>query len=434
VKRRFLGLVPIIAAITLVSACGSSGPSSTTSSSTGSSSTPGSSSTSSSSTSSTKLTGAPVLVGTIGSYSGANASSLGTTGQTAQAWADWVNNNGGVNGHPVKLFVIDDAGNPTLALQGAQTLVEQDHVIALVGENSSVDDAFASYLASKNIPVVGGVPLNTDAFTSPDFYPSGGNVITDLVGQFLVMQKLGLHRFGLLYCAEAPVCAQEGALADDVSKLIPAVKVVYTGEVAAAAPNYDATCLAMKSAKVDAYFTGAQSTTVVRVAEACPQFGFTAAPIDTMPGATLSWTSVPGLAGAQLISPNANWSDTSLPAVATFKAALDKYEPGVTSGGGFSVDDLFTWAGGMLFLAAAKAADIGPNSTSADVKKGLYMLKGETLGGIAPPLTFSQGKPTFVSCFFTAAISNGHFESLNGDRSTCIPPAIVAGLQKVLAG
>jgi hypothetical protein len=46
------------------------------------------------------------------------------------------------------------------------------------------------------------------------------------------------------------------------------------------------------------------------------------------------------------------------------------------------------WVGGKLFEAAAAKAKLTPDSTPEDVKKGLYALKNETLGGLAPPLTF----------------------------------------------
>jgi branched-chain amino acid transport system substrate-binding protein len=78
-------------------------------------------------------TGDPILVGTICSCSGVSAASTGPAGQASKAWAQWVNSHGGLNGHPVKLFQEDDGGNATQALQLAKKLVEQDHVIAVVG-------------------------------------------------------------------------------------------------------------------------------------------------------------------------------------------------------------------------------------------------------------------------------------------------------------
>jgi branched-chain amino acid transport system substrate-binding protein len=77
------------------------------------------------------------------------------------------------------------------------------------------------------------------------------------------------------------------------------------------------------------------------------------------------------------------------------------------------------WAGGMLFAAAAKAANLGDNATAAQVYTGLYALQGDTLGGLAPPLTFHQGQPTSVNCWFYSVINNHQFTSPYGTAPTC---------------
>jgi branched-chain amino acid transport system substrate-binding protein len=93
------------------------------------------------------------------------------------------------------------------------------------------------------------------------------------------------------------------------------------------------------------------------------------------------------------------------------------------------------WAGGQLFAAAAKAAKLTPTSTPADVKKGLYALKGDTLDGIAPPLTFTPGKPAFPACYFAAEISGGKFQPANGDaKPTCADAATLAKIGAALGG
>ena len=54
---------------------------------------------------------------------------------------------------------------------------------------------------------------------------------------------------------------------------------------------------------------------------------------------------------------------------------------------------------------AAKAGGLGVNGstpTSAQLVQGLNSLRGETLDGMAPPLTFHLGQPHPVDCWFTA--------------------------------
>jgi ketosteroid isomerase-like protein len=115
-----------------------------------------------------------------------------------------------------------------------------------------------------------------------------------------------------------------------------------------------------------------------------------------------------------------------------FRNAMDKSYPGFTTSPQFNADDLGNWAGGKLFEAAPKAANIGPSSTGADVKKGLYALKNETLGGLTGPLNFTAGKPSFVSCYFGVQVKAGRFESLNGNKPICLSAAEGAALLKAL--
>src|SRR6202042_1510175 len=49
------------------------------------------------------------------------------------AYYNCVNANGGVNGHPVKLFVIYDQTQPAQIAGAAKKLIQQDHVVGIVG-------------------------------------------------------------------------------------------------------------------------------------------------------------------------------------------------------------------------------------------------------------------------------------------------------------
>jgi branched-chain amino acid transport system substrate-binding protein len=76
-----------------------------------------------------------------------------------------------------------------------------------------------------------------------------------------------------------------------------------------------------------------------------------------------------------------------------------------------------TYAAAQLFATAL--AHAGANPTTTDVYNGLYAMKNETLGGFAPPLTFTQGKPTTVNCFFVVSIKNGAYVAPNGATPSC---------------
>jgi len=50
---------------------------------------------------------------------------------------------------------------------------------------------------------------------------------------------------------------------------------------------------------------------------------------------------------------------------------------------------------------------------------GLYALRGSTLGGITPPLTFHRGKPTTIACWFYMSVKDHKFTMPYGQRPTC---------------
>ena len=141
-----VALAVLVGAAMLLAGCGSSS-SSTSSSSSGasgassatSSSTSGttSASTGSASTSScgpkpgVKATGTPINIGTIDTKQPGTDFSDGPNMITA--YYNCVNANGGVNGHPVKLFVIYDQTQPAQVAAAAKKLIQQDHVVGIVG-------------------------------------------------------------------------------------------------------------------------------------------------------------------------------------------------------------------------------------------------------------------------------------------------------------
>jgi branched-chain amino acid transport system substrate-binding protein len=53
--------------------------------------------------------------------------------------------------------------------------------------------------------------------------------------------------------------------------------------------------------------------------------------------------------------------------------------------------------------------------------KGLFAMKGNTLGGLAPPLTFTQqaNEDTKIDCWFTISIANQQFTAPEGMKLSC---------------
>ena len=418
--------VTVMAVGLLAVGCGSSSKSTspTTVASGGSAATAGASSSSAATSgSAAAATGTPIPIGTVGSYTGPEASSLGQTGRVVQAWADWTNAHGGINGHPVKLYNQDDGSDPARSVAIVHTLVQQDHVVAIVAENSIVDAAWASYVQQQKVPVVGSAIFNIVYEENSDFFSPGETTVSGSYSTLAAAKKLGDTKFGLLYCAEAAACAQAVPL---FKALAPSAgeTLTYSAKVSAFASNFTAQCLAAKAAGVDVLTSATDSLTATRVASDCAAQGYHPGWVGNDGSVTQAWLKTPALNGVLTGQPVFPYGDTSTQAEKDFRAAIQQYAPGIVGSSSFSENDAEDWTGGQLFVAAAKAANMGDNPTSAQVLQGLYALHGETLDGLVPPLTYTAGQPTQINCWFYLGITNGQFTTPDGLTPSCVPSGV----------
>jgi branched-chain amino acid transport system substrate-binding protein len=344
----------------------------------------------------------------------------------SKVWADSVNAAGGINGHPVKLTVMDDGGNPSTALQDVKQLVQSDHVQALISDGSFADGSFASYIASAGVPVLGGLPASIPFLTNPDFFATGATLPVQTIGVSGLAKAAGSKKLGVMYCSETPLCAQFIPIAKAAAQLsgLGFASVA----ISSTAPSYAAPCLAMKGDGVDALFVADNAAIVQRVVAACAQQGYKPAVVTETGEAATTWLHDPNFNGAILASSNPGYTDSSNPGVAAFLAALKKYDPRLIPSTAFTYDVFYPWIAGQLFETATKAGNLTPSSTPAEVKQALYKVSGTTLGGLSSPLPITAGKPVFSPCYYGVTIKNGAYANLNGGKPTCLTTAQVTSL------
>jgi branched-chain amino acid transport system substrate-binding protein len=337
-----------------------------------------------------------------------------------KAWVNTINGSGGINGHQIQLITKDDASNPGTSATAAQALISA-HVVA-IANMSNFDATWASAVQAAGIPVVGTNSTEPAFFSNPDFYPEGQTNDSSIVAVVATAKAAGATNIGLLYCAEAPVC-QQGVPAVKAAGKSAGVPDVFNAEIAATAPNYTAQCVAAKQGHVASVFIGHSSAVIARLGDDCARQGYS--PIYVTEGE--GYAAV--LQSAQGVKDNL-WSpyndlpfwDSSNPSVQQMNAAIDKYYPGLrTNAQLFSELSAMSWPSGILLEDAIKAGGLGPSDTpsAAEIVKGLESLHGDTLQGWAPPLTFTTGKPHPVSCWFTAHMTGGVPQLVNGNKVTC---------------
>jgi branched-chain amino acid transport system substrate-binding protein len=363
--------------------------------------------------------GSTWVIGNIGSYSGPNASAYGNAGQVLQAWADSVNASGGINGHHIKVVVMDDGNSASTALSEAQELVQQDHVLAIVGEMSSPAETWASYVQQQGVPVIGGNTIDPVFDSNPDFFPVGATPDQSVYDAIAATKATG-PRGSVFYCTENPACAA----------LVPGVRSAYTraggslvlpAPISVTAPDYTAECLAAKGDHVQSVIIYAPATTQLSIAQNCATQGY----FPVLMGVGVSFTqqfasSFSGVSGAKiLISDDVfPFFEQSTPAEQAFHSALAKYAPSVLAPSTFTENDATEWASAQLFaLAAQKLTSAEP--TPSQLTSALYGLSGTTVGGLTPPLHFQQGKPSSVSCIYVVTVSSGKFATPDGSQLFC---------------
>jgi branched-chain amino acid transport system substrate-binding protein len=368
-------------------------------------------------------TGTPLKIGWVGTLT----SSTTTAGPNLakdgmDSWVQWTNSHGGINGHPVVVSYADDKQDPAVGLAVVKDLVENQHVIAIVGSSAGyTQQTWAPYVLSKRIPVVTGALTDATWFTNAMFYPVGGSVVTNIWGQMKSAAEAGNKTVAVVLCTESAACAQAQPIftknATDVG-----MKMVYNTLASSTQASYTAECLAAKNAGATAV---ANFTNAVVMARDCARQNYNPFWVSADQGFGASIIKQqPALGKAVGSSEQWNCLDQSLTlqAAKDLDAALKQYHPEWAPGGKdydlSTSGDCTSWAGGTGFAKAITNAAVAASATATneDVIKGLSMFNKETLGGIAPPLTFGDGsKPNpQVTCTFVYKWENLKLISVPG--------------------
>ena len=117
-----------------------------------------------------KATGSPIKMGGIDMV--IPGVDFSTIGKVVKAYFDCVNDNGGINGHPIKYTLYTDALNPAQEAAFARKLVESDKVAGIVGNTSFAECGVNwKYYKSKGFTVI-GAGVQAECFGTPSFVES----------------------------------------------------------------------------------------------------------------------------------------------------------------------------------------------------------------------------------------------------------------------
>ena len=383
-----------------------------------SSSTSSSSSTAASSTSgSSTATGSPIIIGNVGTYSGPIGTSNTATVPLLTAWVASINVAGGINGHPVKFVTANDNTDSAQALTAVESQVGNDHVIAFVdNQQQATAQAEQTYVQGKQIPIVGG-DLNLPVwFASPMYFPTGASFLANNYGQISTAQKAGSAKHAIWYCTDSPTCKIFAGVQLGVTKSMnfPATPLQ---PISLAQASFTAQCLASKNAGATSVTPNVDAGTFQRIAQNCASVGYFPIWTTTTNAVNAAFSNLPAKTKTLGVAQQFPFFlTTGSPAIDEYYSFAKHLTSDEMNGGTAQA-----WAAIQLFEAAAKAGvPAGGTPTSAEILKGLYSLKDDTLGGLTIPLTFTKGAPaTLPQCWFTEGFDNGKFTNPSGLTPVC---------------
>lgn len=228
-------------------------------------------------------TKAPITIGVIASFTGSLSYPQSEVDGGLQARFNLQNEHGGVNGHKLKMIVLDDGSSPQGSVNAANVLVQEDHVFAVIN-TSILAFASAPFLNQQGVPVVGyGVDgpewgqqpyTNMFSVTPPESAPYDGkyygyNTLP------LFLKYLGVKQLaGVGYNIESGIRAQLGTF-----KMASALGIgtCYNNTtVPLGAVDFTAIALQIKSAKCDGVVGTTTVQSTVSMSQELKQAGVTA--------------------------------------------------------------------------------------------------------------------------------------------------------------
>ena len=363
---------------------------------------------------------APLILGQTGSFSGLIGASIGAHRLGVAMWVKAVNAAGGIQCHPVKVYQADDGSSPAQAASNVNDFVKNKGAVALLDIcDPIVLSAVRAEIAKLKVPIVGGDLSDPGWTQDPLVFAQGVSPIQGFAGGIATAAKVAkVTKISVLYCVEAAICELINKSKDEMAAS-SGTTLVHSQSISLTQSSYTAECQNAKNAGAQMIFGGVDGSALTRMGTSCASLGYF--PAFGGPGIafseTLSKNQALRKAGVYLGTVSAPFMTTDQPGTKAFHEAAEKYAPGQ------AIDQSASdgWTSGKLMEAALNAlgAELRDRPiTTADIFSGLYLLKGETLGGLASPLTYKKGQPSPINgCYFSMVLGpDGFFPPFGSKR------------------
>jgi branched-chain amino acid transport system substrate-binding protein len=343
--------------------------------------------------------GAPIVLGAVGTKSGIVGSALSGGFRGLSVWEKWVNAHGGVQGRPVKVIQVDDGSDPAKHAAAVRKLILEDRVVAFIGNIAPFTfSAGASLLADNRMAAIGGDGAEAGWFQSPFAFPINGQTISrSRPAAKWALAHLKERRAAVIYVSEADAPAQLAHnFADEWRR--GGGQVVLDAGVSIATPDFTGEVVQAKNSGADILFLLLEKAACNRFFDAAQRQQYK--PVMIAPACTID-TALDhrDLTTNRLYAAHAGRSPKpGTPAQDEAIAAGKRFDPSLELDGAF----LFGWLAGKLFEAAM--AQPGTSLTPAGIVDALHRLPATGLGGLTPvqawgPGPHAEGRCGLVSRF-----------------------------------
>ncbi|HXR12852.1 MAG TPA: ABC transporter substrate-binding protein [Gaiellaceae bacterium] len=120
-----------------------------------------------------------------------------TIGKTAAAYFDCVNDNGGINNHPIHYILYNEQLNPAQEAALARKLIQSDKVVGVVGNTSFAECGTNwKYYKSKGYVVI-GAGVQAECYSTPSFAEVNSGPRYSNVGAAQALVKAGITKLAI---------------------------------------------------------------------------------------------------------------------------------------------------------------------------------------------------------------------------------------------
>ena len=353
---------------------------------------------------------APIKIGLLNHSTGEYGSFYGPLVPGVQAWANWVNSHGGIDGHQVSLDILNSNSNPSQVVSNAHLAVAHDDVAII--QTDPLFDSVAPYYQSVGIPVYGfGI---TPGFYGPtNFFSFSGNVVSGKAtggSKFLISK--GRKKF-------AAVSDASPADAGDIKASVPIIKAS-GGTIVYQNYNVDVTNTASMLSVAQAIKNSGAQVVQAATLSTEAQLQVDLAQV----GAGNVWVAsgngyqqdLPQQFGPALNNFTFSFFTAPMtvntPGMKNYLAAMKKWYPKDE----YNSESLIGWVSAALIQGGVDKLGSQP-VTRASLVKATNTLTDYTGNGVLPPVSFPAFHTEATNCFAFVQVQNQKWVQISGNKT-----------------